>query len=128
MSAPIDRERRAMLHHLAQFALIVLPGPRLLLGPRIDVQPLAAQARRVIDALEYLGEPFAPEALRPLRAAEASGDQAGMLGAIERLFAERCLIEVRINPEGRVSLERGAAEARLVEQGWRAFIVKVRNE
>ena len=40
----------------------------------------------------------------------------------------RCLLTVRISPESRVSAERGAAPARLVEQGWRAFLIKVRNE
>jgi hypothetical protein len=40
----------------------------------------------------------------------------------------RCLVEVRINPEARVSVTRGPAPARLVEQGWRAFLVKVGNE
>src|SRR6185503_8664637 len=35
---------------------------------------------------------------------------------------------VRINPESRVSIARGAAPARLVEQGWRAYLMKVRNE
>ena len=122
-------DRRDVLRGFAQFAIAALPGPRLLLGTSpLDAQPLAAQARRVIDALAYLGEPFPPEALQPFQAAERTGGDAAMLDAIERLCATRCLVDIRINPEGRVSLERGAADARLVEQGWRAFLVKVRNE
>ena len=125
----MDRERRDVLRRLAQFTLVALPGPRLLLGPfSIDAQPAAAQARRIVDALAYLGEPFTPDALQPFHAAETSGDEAARLAAIDRLFAARCLMEVRINPEGRVTVDRGPAEARLVEQGWRAFLVKVSNE
>jgi hypothetical protein len=125
----MDRERRAVLRRLAQVAIVALPGPRILFGAvRPDTQPLAAQARRVIDAFAYLGEPFAADALQPFRTAEDTGDETAVIDAIDRLFGRRCLVAVRINPEGRVSVERGAADARLVEQGWRAFIVKVRNE
>jgi hypothetical protein len=125
----MDRARRALLRSLAQFAIVALPAPRLLAAARVDdAQPLAAQARRVIDALAWLGEPFSADALQPFREAEQSADPAAIVAAIEGLFGGRCLVEVRINPEGRVSLERGGADARLVEQGWRAFIVKVSNE
>jgi hypothetical protein len=125
----MDPTRRAVLRRFTQLALVALPGPRLSFDRRtLDIQPLAAQARRVIDALAYLGEPLPPEALQPLRIAEDAADAAALLGAIERLFAPRCLADIRINPEGRVSIERGAADARLVEQGWRAFLVRVRNE
>src|SRR5262245_46923440 len=110
----MDLERRAVLRGLAQFAAVALPFPRVaLVRHAIDAQPLAAQARRVIDAFAYLGEPFSPDALQPFVEAERSGDDAAMLGAVDRLFGERCLVEVRINPEARVSLERGAADARL---------------
>ena len=125
----MDPERRAVLRSLAQFALVALPHPRIFLGPsRFDIQPLAAQARRVIDALAYLGEPFSDASLQRFHAAENTSDGSAMLAAIESVFAERCLVEVRINPEGRVAVDRGRAEGRLVEQGWRAFLVKVRNE
>jgi hypothetical protein len=118
-----------MLRQLAQAAIVMLPAPRLLRAASPpDAQPLAAQAGRIIDALEYLGEPFPPDALRPFREAEPSGDDRVVVGAIERLFATRCLVEVRINAEARVSIARGPAGARLVEHGWRAFLVKVRNE
>jgi hypothetical protein len=125
----VDRHRRDVLRGLAHCAIVALPYPRLLLGrPAVDAQPLAAQARRVIDAFAYLGEPFSADALQPFHEAENAAGEPAMLAAIERLFADRCLVDVRINPEGRVSIDRGSADARLVEQGWRAFIVKVRNE
>ena len=62
---------------------------------RPDAQPLAAQARRVIDAFAYLGEPFSPDALLRFWTAEQSADEAAILDAIEQLFAARCLVNVR---------------------------------
>ena len=47
---------------------------------------------------------------------------------IQRILDPHCLLAIRINPESRISVERAAAPARLVEQGWRAYLVKVRNE
>ena len=93
-----------------------------------EVQPLLAQVRRLTEAMAHLGEPFSDAELRELRAAEDLADAPKVQEAIERVLAGRCLAEVRINPESRVSIARGGAPARLVEQGWRAFIVKVRNE
>src|SRR5262245_1091414 len=125
----MDRERRAVLRSFAQVALAALPAPRLRFDrPPVELQPFAAHARRLVDALAFLGEPFPDAALEPLRRAERAADERGYFTAVEQLFATRCLAEVRINPEGRVSIERGAAEPRLVEHGWRAFLVKVRNE
>ena len=93
-----------------------------------EVQPLLAQVRRLTEAMAHLGEPFSDAELRELRAAEDLADAPKVQEAIERVLAGRCLAEVRINPESRVSIARGGAPARLVEQGWRAFILKVRNE
>ena len=94
----------------------------------VELQPLLAQVRRLTEAMAHLGEPFSDAELRDLRAAEDLADAPKVQEAIERVLAARCLAEVRINPESRVSIARGGAPARLVEQGWRAFIVKVRNE
>jgi len=35
---------------------------------------------------------------------------------------------VEINPEARVKVIRGPAEAELIEGGWRSFLVKVQND
>ena len=93
-----------------------------------ELQPLLAQVRRLTEAMAHLGEPFSDAELRDLRAAEDLADATKVQEAFERVLAVRCLAEVRINPESRVSIARGGAPARLVEQGWRAFILKVRNE
>ena len=122
--------RRALLRTLAELAAVAVPllrGARLQ-ADELELQPLLAQVRRVLDAMHALGEPFPDADVARLTAAENAGDAAAIAAAVERLLATRCLAEVRINPEARVSVSRGPAEPRLVEQGWRAFLIKVQNE
>ncbi len=104
---------------------VVALGPASL---QTDAQPLLAAVRRLVDAMGFLGEPFNEADRARLEAAGSLGAAADVIAAIERVLDPRCLVAVRINPESRVSVERGAAPARLVEQGWRAFLMKVRNE
>jgi len=96
--------------------------------PALQAQPLLSQVRRLVDAMEYLGEPFSQAERERLDAAAHLSDPARAIEEIQQVLEPRCLLAVRINPESRVSVERGAAPARLVEQGWRAFPIKVRNE
>src|SRR4029434_9474657 len=63
-----------------------------------------------------------------ITAAANMTDGAQALEAIQQILDPQCLVSVRINPESRISVQRTAAPARLVEQGWRAYLVKVRNE
>ena len=128
MTAPVDR--RSVLRTLAQLALVAVPLGRTrgIEAADVELQPLLAQTRRLVEAMRALGEPFPDAEVAALTAAENSGDAAVVTAALDRLLGSRCLVEVRINPESRVSVVRGPAPARLVEQGWRAFLVKVRNE
>jgi hypothetical protein len=47
---------------------------------------------------------------------------------IQRILDKHCLAGVEINPESRVKVQQGPAKAILVEQGWRAFLIKVHNQ
>ena len=42
----------------------------------VEVQPLAAQVRRVVETLDYLGAPLSAEEKRLLGEASANGDSA----------------------------------------------------
>src|SRR5687767_6693652 len=128
MPAPLDR--RALLRLFAELAFAAVPLARgvRLSANGVELQPLLAQVRRVLEAMDALGEPFAAADVAALTAAENSSQPDSIAGAVERLLGARCLVDVRVNPEGRVSVSRGPAAARLVEQGWRAFLVKVHNE
>jgi hypothetical protein len=102
-------------------------SPAAPIATDVEWQPLAAQARRVMEALDYLGEPLSTdERARLNRAVSVEGPAA--VAEIQRVLDARVLFAVRINPEMRVSVTAGAARAELVEQGWRQFLVKVTNE
>jgi hypothetical protein len=103
-------------------------GAELEVVERVAAQPLKAQARRVAAALEYLGQPLTAEEQAGLNAACDLTEEAGAVRAIQQLLDQRALVGVTINPESRVKVTRGPAEAALVEQGWSVFLVKVHNE
>jgi hypothetical protein len=87
----------------------------------VELQPLAAQAERVAQALELNGEPLSPSERDEL--GKAAGVQA-----IQTILDRHCLVGVNINPESRVKVQEGPAKPELMEQGWRSFLVKVHNE
>jgi hypothetical protein len=128
--------RRDALASLARMAILAQPlGNRLFLTDELaghragpDLQPFLAEVRRVVEAMAYLGEPFSEAERTQIEAAANIADQKRAIAEIQRIVDPRCLLTIRINPESRVSVVRGAAPPRLVEQGWRAFLMKVANE
>jgi hypothetical protein len=96
-------------------------------APDVPLQPLAAQVKRLRDALAEIGDPLTAEETVKLDGAFEARDEAGGARAIQGILDAHVLLNVEINPEDRVSLTRGAAKAQLVEQGWRTFLVKVIN-
>lgn len=106
----------AMFHPLAAAPLPVVTG--------VEWQPLEAQVRRVMEAADFIGEPFPAEARAAVTAALQQKDAAKLQEALDA----RCLFGVNINAEMRVKVQPGPAKPELVEQGWRSFLVKVNNE
>ncbi len=47
---------------------------------------------------------------------------------IQKVLDPHVLVGVNINPESRVKVARGDAEAQLLEQGWTVYLVKVHNQ
>ncbi len=94
----------------------------------VELQPLRAQARRIVDALEMLGQPLSEDAKQSLEKAYDDVDQARAVQSIQTVLDPLCLAAVEINPESRVSVRQGPAEPLLVKQGWRVFLIKVHNE
>ncbi len=116
---------------LAAAALLAAGRAEADLLPRVDAvefQPLAAQARRVAESLEILGQPLPSTTRTQLDQAIAMTDSKAGVRAIQEVFDPLCLIGVEINPESRVKAIQGPAEARLAEHGWRVFLIKVHNE
>ncbi len=94
----------------------------------VEAQPLAAQVRRVMEALEFAGAPLEAERARPLEAALVAPTDAAVVAGIQAALDPLCLALVRVNPESRVKVLPGPAERELVQDGWRVFLVKVENE
>lgn len=98
--------------------------------PEVDAvewQPLAAQLKRLAEALDYQGAPLAPADQKALDALLATGGEDAA-GKAQQILDPYCLIGININPESRVKVSQGPGKPVLVEQGWRAFLVKVHNE
>lgn len=95
---------------------------------QVELQPLAAQVRRLIEALDYLGAPLLPADKEALARASQMTDDASAALAIQETLDKYALVHIDINPESRVKVTQGSARAELLEHGWRTFLVKVRNE
>src|SRR5579871_152594 len=112
-------------------SLLVLTAPAVA-DDRIELQPLAAQARRVADALDLLGAPLPQTDKAALLAAADEKDADRGVKAIEVALDKHCLAEVTLGPAvgsnlPPLSVRAGAVKPELAEQGWRVFLVKVRN-
>ena len=94
----------------------------------VDLQPLKAQINRLIQAKEYLGEPFTEATKRALGQALGQADESEAVVSVQEILDKQCLADIQINPESRVKVNAGPAKRILVEQGWRNHLVKVRNE
>jgi len=94
----------------------------------VELQPLIAQVKRLIEATDFLGTPLRAADKQALESAfkQANADDASE--AIQRALDKYCLLAVNINPESRVKVAQGPAKPELVEKGWRQFLVKVHNE
>lgn len=97
-------------------------------APVVEAQPLLAQCRRLREALELLGEPLPPARLALLERAGRESADASVAARVQEALDPLCLAELQVRPDGSVAVARGQAPAALQEQGWRTFLVKVRNE
>ncbi|MBI1900599.1 MAG: CehA/McbA family metallohydrolase [Planctomycetia bacterium] len=126
---------------LAVFALFAIVGvppsggsssaiaDDLPLVQNVELQPLAAQADRVVQALgEILGEPISEKDLAALKEAKNLKKADDAVAAIQKVLDKYCLAGVNINPESRVKVQPGPAKPVLMQHGWRMFVVKVHNE
>ena len=96
--------------------------------PGVPAQPLAAQARRLVEALELVGQPLPLPARARLDEALGQVDPEARSRAIQAVLDPLCLFGITINPEGRVGVVRGPAPAALGQHEWRVFLARVQNE
>src|SRR4051812_11862472 len=94
----------------------------------VELQPLAAAVKRVVQALEFVGAPLDKTQQAALDRAIANADQKEAAKQIQAVLDPLCLVGVNINPESRVKVAPGQAAPKLLQQGHRIFLVKVHNE
>jgi len=105
----------------------LLPAQEISKVEKIEAQPLIAQVKRLIEAMDYLGAPIDGADKQTLQTAMNQKDAALAIAEIQKALDKYCLFDVNINQESRVKVDQGPARAELVEQGWRTFLVKVHN-
>src|SRR5262245_29747029 len=88
---------------------VARPADRPPVVPDVEGPPLAANAERLAKALDFLGTPLPADAAAALRPAVEAKDPA----AIQKALDPRALVVVTINPESRVKVARGPADAAL---------------
>ena len=124
------RPLAATLLSLATLIVATSPTPAADIEPVYDVeqQPLVAATERLMQALDYVGAPLSETDQDALLAAMQETNARKSVVAIQKVLDPHCLGVVTINPESRVSVVEGLTAKELVQQGWRTFLVKVRNE
>ena len=94
----------------------------------VEPQPLLAQALRLREALTFLGSSLTTEDENRLKALQHEPLSQQVVKDVQAILDPYCLAILTINPESRVSVERGPAKAKLIQGGWVSFLVKVKNE
>ena len=94
----------------------------------LDIQPFKAQINRLIQAKDFLGEPFTEATKSKIELAFKQKNEAKANIQVQQIIDLQCLIDIQINPESRVKVEEGPANPVLIENGWRNYLVKIRNE
>jgi hypothetical protein len=103
-------------------AAIAVDQPPIVAG--VEGQPLAANAARLVKALDFLGAPLPAEPAKALAKAIEDKDAK----AIQQVLDKHVLFVVTINPEARVKAARGPAEPTIQQAGWTPALIKVVNE
>ncbi|MEO1528595.1 MAG: CehA/McbA family metallohydrolase [Planctomycetota bacterium] len=90
-------------------------------------QPLVSATKRLVEALDFAGSPLSETAKTKLVEAFSMPRPKGAL-AIQEVLDPLCLAGIHINPESRVKVQEGPVTKKLMQQGWRDFLVKIHNE
>src|SRR3954452_8222666 len=73
----------------------------------LELQPVAAQVRRVVEALDLLGDPLSSNERERIVAASQENEQEKGLSEIQAILDPHCLAVITINPEMRVKASPG---------------------
>jgi hypothetical protein len=119
------------MKRLPLLALLVLASPvqaQWLVVPKVEAQPLIAQVKRLTKALDFLGQPLSAEARKALEALEEDDGDEKVAAAVQKALDPLCCAAVEVGKDGTAKATASATKTKLVEQGWRAVLVKVVNK
>jgi hypothetical protein len=97
----------------------------------VELQPLSAQVKRVLDALDYLGSPLAESERKAIEDAKKNEDKKGAVVAIQEILDRHCLAAVKVERADKFAGTKtmvGPAKPELAQHGWRVFLIKVLNK
>jgi hypothetical protein len=120
--------RRLVTIVLAPLALMpAIAAAELPTVTEVEQQPLAAQVKRLAEALEILGVPLSAADTEALAEAGKKTDAAAAAAAIQKVLDPHCLFGVELKSDKELTTTAGPAKRTLLEQGWTQFLVKVHN-
>jgi hypothetical protein len=90
---------------------------------RVEGQPLAANVRRLAEALEFLGAPLPRETAVPLDAAAREADAP----RLQQLLDPHAALVVAIEDDANIEVSRGPAPIVLQQAGFTPVLVKIVN-
>ena len=117
-----------VLAPLLSVALGLLPGPSSPAAEPDSVapvaaQPLAANVKRLVEALDFLGASLPGD----VKASIAEATRKADADQLQQVLDPQALFIVELNPESRVKVRRGPALAVLQQGGYTPVIVKIVN-
>jgi hypothetical protein len=113
---------------LALLLSLAAPAMAQSASSAIEPQPFVAQTARLEEALGIVGSTLKAEDRARLDLLRQRAPSPEVVDAIQRILDPYVLALVDINPESRVRVSRGQAPPDLVQNGWRSFLVKIRNQ
>ena len=100
----------------------ILMGVSFLNGsPASDDQAVILNAKKLVDALDFVGAPLSVKNKNEVLNAEKTDD-------IEKVLDPLSIVSITINPESRVKVNGLMKIPPLIEKGWSSYLVKVINQ
>ena len=122
--------RRTVLFALGASHLFITPGITWAFNQTsaegVEPQPFFAHVKRIIKAMRQAGEPIAASDEQELLALSDVLSTESVKAADE-ILNRYVLIKTALDERGMAFGSLGGAEPRLVEQGWRTFLLRVSN-
>lgn len=94
----------------------------------VPLQPFTDQVQRLQSAMNFLGQPLGLKDQAQIKAAPVGRNANAAVSSIAAILDKYVLAVVTISPESRVDVKLGEASPSLVQNGTRAFLIKVVNQ